>query len=231
MPLLEKKKEFLTNIVKEIYQAKKQQIENLKLPLSDINRPDFVWHYLLQSFATMGRSTGWDGLIGNKENYNKVTFDALERLTPEERMNVVEQTCRDAKVRMPRIKAEYIVSCFNLVKQLNGLEAVKQELLSQPGRDCKIKYLQKFHGIGPKYARNMMMDIYHEDFQNSIAIDVRIKAISSTLGLTFKKYADHENFYLDVAHKAGINGWELDRLMYNHRKLFEEAITVGMKNI
>jgi len=45
-----------------------------------MERPDFVWHFLLQSFATMGRSSGWDGLIGDRANYERVTFEALSRL-------------------------------------------------------------------------------------------------------------------------------------------------------
>ena len=60
-----------------------------------------------------------------------------------------------------------------------------------------------------------MMDVYHEDFRNSIAIDVRVKKISENLGLNFSKYQEHENFFLDAAREANLNGWELDRLMYN----------------
>ena len=55
------------------------------------------------------------------------------------------------------------------------------------------------------------MDVYHEDFRDSIALDLRIKAISEALGLSFSSYTEHERFYLDVAREAGLNGWELDR--------------------
>jgi len=54
-------------------------------------------------------------------------------------------------------------------------------------------------GIGEKYARNIMMDVYHEDFRDSIAIDSRILAISAKWGLRFKSFSDHEAFYLAVA--------------------------------
>ena len=90
-----------------------------------------------------------------------------------------------------------------------------EKLLSAQGREEKMRFLEKFPGIGPKYARNIMMDVYHEDFRNSIAIDVRVKKISENLGLNFKKYQEHENFFLDAAREANLNGWELDRLMYN----------------
>jgi hypothetical protein len=62
-----------------------------------------------------------------------------------------------------------------------------------------------------------MMDVYHEDFRDSIALDVRIKAISEALGLSFASYDEHERSYLDVAWEAGINRWELDRLLFNFR--------------
>jgi hypothetical protein len=96
----------------------------------------------------------------------------------------------------------------------------KERLLREVGREAKIRFLDAFPGIGEKYARNIMMDVYHEDFRESIAIDSRIKAISEALGLSFSSYADHEAFYLTVARKAGLNGWELDRLLYNYRDDF-----------
>lgn len=97
---------------------------------------------------------------------------------------------------------------------MGGVAAAKERLLGQAGREAKIKFLQSFHGIGPKYSRNMLMDVYHPDFRDSIAIDQRILSISKALGLSFRNYNDHEDFYLRVARDAGLNGWELDRLMY-----------------
>ena len=61
-----------------------------------------------------------------------------------------------------------------------------------------------------------MMDVYHPEFRDSIAVDIRIQKISDELGLQFENYADHEFFYVDSAHRAGLNGWEIDRLLYNY---------------
>lgn len=69
-----------------------------------------------------------------------------------------------------------------------------------------------------------MMDVYHEDFRGSIAIDVRIKAISTALGVSFNTYEEHEQFYLDVAAEAGLNGWELDRLLFWFRAKVEQKL-------
>lgn len=44
-----------------------------------------------------------------------------------------------------------------------------------------------------------MMDVCHEDFRGSVAVDARIRAISAELGVSFTSYAAHEAFYLDVA--------------------------------
>jgi len=215
----------LANIAATINKQHSGYLDSLKEGYCELERDDFVWHFLLQSFSTMGRSSGWKGLIGNKDNYNQITYAALSKLNPAEREKTVKSVCRVAKVRMPDKKAEYILGCYDLVTKLGGLKSTKSILLAQSGREAKIKFLKQFPGIGPKYARNIMMDVYHEDFRDSIAIDARIKAISEALGLSFKKYEEHEQFFLDVASKAGLNGWELDRLMYNFREDFERNIT------
>jgi hypothetical protein len=207
----------LLKVVQALAAEKGQVLECLKRGCAGLKRTDFVWHYLLQSFATMGRASGWHGLIENQENYCQITYEALASLSPKERKERVHRVCRAAKIRMPDIKAGFILDCFSYVKKLGGPERVKALLLAQPNREEKIKFLKTFRGIGPKYARNIMMDVYHKEFRESIAIDARIKSISSVLGLSFTdaEYAKHENFYLDVAHSAGLNGWELDRLLFN----------------
>ena len=205
----------LVAVVRELAAEKHAALEKHKEGYADIARPDFLWHYLLQSFSTMGRSAGWHGLIGNKTNYNRVTYPALEALPAADRLRIAQEVCRAAKVRMPDIKAGYILGCFERVRGMGGPEAAKAQLLAESGREAKIRWLKAMPGIGDKYARNIMMDVYHEDFRDSIAVDVRIKAVSEALGLSFASYSSHEAFYLDVAHQAGLNGWELDRLLYN----------------
>lgn len=216
----------LVAVVSALAKEKRTDLEKLKEEAAGLTRPDFIWHYLLQSFSTMGRAAGWHGLIGNQDNYRRVTYPVLAALSSETRRAQVQQVCRAAGVRMPDKKASYILGCFDFVQQLGGLEATKTRLLAERGRDAKIRFLQRFPGIGPKYARNIMMDVYHEDFRDSIALDVRILAISEALGLSFTSYSDHEQFYLGVACEAGLNGWELDRLLFNFRPLVEAKLGV-----
>ncbi|HEY7428763.1 MAG TPA: hypothetical protein VH682_31320 [Gemmataceae bacterium] len=220
-------KDRLVAVVRNLAAEKRNELDRLKQECSGLARPDFIWHYLLQSFSTMGRASGWHGLIGNRDNYERITYQALSELTPEARNARVREVCRAAAIRMPDKKADYILGCFEIVKQLGGPEVAKAKLLSQPGRDAKIHFLQSFPGIGPKYARNIMMDVYHEDFRDSIALDIRILAISDALGLSFASYAEHESFYIDVARHAGLNGWELDRLLFNFRPEVESRLGIA----
>lgn len=205
----------LVDVVRRMAAENRATLEKLKENHADIARPDFLWHYLLQSFATMGRSSGWQGLIGTRANYERLIYPALHALHDGDRLRVACDVCRAAKVRMPDRKGRFIVGCFERVRNMGGPVAAKTELLAQPGREGKIRWLKGMPGIGDKYARNIMMDVYQEDFRDSIAVDARIKSLSAALGVSFRSYAAHEAFYLSVAHQAGLNGWELDRLLYN----------------
>lgn len=205
---------------KRLAREKRAELERMKEEHKQLDRPDFVWHYLLVSFATMGRASGWVGLIGDSSNYHEVRYEVLDRQTSAERAKRIERAFRAAKLRMPMRKTRYLLGCFDKVKELGGPEAVKHILLGKPGRKAKIEFLKSFPGIGDKYARNMMMDVYHEDFRYSIAIDARIRSLTAAWGLSFESYDEHEAFLLSVADEAGLNGWELDRLMFNYQTEF-----------
>ncbi len=210
----------LITAAKAIALAHTDYLDKMKAEHVQLNRPDFLWHYLLQSFATMGKASGWKGLIGTPGNYNRLRYEVLKRLDDQSRALQVERICREAGICMPPTKAKYILSCFKQVQGLGGPEAAKKALLSKQGRDAKIRFLKTFHGIGDKYARNIMMDVYHEDFRDSIAIDARIKSLSKQWGLEFSSYQEQERYYLSVAAEAGLNGWELDRLMFKFQSEF-----------
>ena len=206
----------LVEVAKSLSKENRDWLEESKAGQAQLERPDFIWHFLLQSFATMGNVMGWE-LIGNRANYEKVTFDALSQLAPQDRLSTPEQTLRDAKVRWPAKKAKWLDRNYKRIEKMGGLVAAKAALFGRPGREEKIKFLMSFTGIGPKYARNLMMDAYHPDFRDSIAIDTRIAGLSKELDLSFDSYEEHEKFYLDIAHAAGVSGWELDRLFFNFR--------------
>ena len=213
----------LANVARALALEKKFELEEMKACERHLDRPDFLWHILIQSFGTMGRAKAWANL-SKPENYDRLKYDSLAVLSDSQRLSFAERVFRDAKVRMPSKKAKYIVGCFERVSELGGPEPAKNELLRQSGRDAKIRFLKTFPGIGDKYARNILMDVYHSDFRDCIAIDARIKGISKKLGLEFGTYLEHEQFYLAVARDAGLNGWELDRLIFNFTHEFSSRI-------
>jgi endonuclease III len=200
---------------------KRPWLESQKAHCADLKRDDFLWHYLLQSFATLGGVSGSHGLIHNKDNYRQMSYDVFNNILEEaERLRHASEIFSIAKVRYANKKAHYIVACFKKIHGMGGLLAAKEALLRKPDRDEKIGFLKSFPGVGDKYARNIMMDVYHEDFHDSVAVDSRIQTISEKWGLKFNSYAEHESFYLNVAHIADLNGWELDRLMFQFQRVF-----------
>jgi hypothetical protein len=204
----------------------RERLEELKRTAREnLQRDDFIWHHLLQSFATMGNSRGWFGLIGDPTNYEEVTFEALDRVAPAVRPAHLDRVLRRSKVRMPSKKAEWLAANFETVQEMGGPVPAKEKALACPGKEAKVEFLKQFDGIGPKYGRNIWMDVYHPDFHNAIAVDERIKGISSAMGYSFKSYRDHERFYLDIVDEAGLSGWETDRLLYNFRSHFEQSVT------
>jgi endonuclease III len=120
-----------------------------------------------------------------------------------------------AGVRWATKKVPLLLENFQMIVDAGGPGSVKRHLDREIGCDAKIKFLRKFRGVGPKYARNMMMDVYHPDFWESIAVDTRVQKVLDALGLPFRDYNEKEKFLLEVAHEAGLNGWQLDRLLYN----------------
>jgi hypothetical protein len=77
----EAKRQALVDSLKQITPEMRKYLSNQKKWGKDeLERPDFVWHILLQSVATLGGTRSWYGLIGNMDNYHQATFDALSKL-------------------------------------------------------------------------------------------------------------------------------------------------------
>jgi len=187
--------------------------------------PDFIWRELLLSFSTWGGTRG-AGLVTDKKLYGRVTYAALERLTPTKREKILRDTLRDAKVRRYSIKTGLLLKNFDRVKAAGGPAKVKQQLTLCDGRDAKSKFLKSFHGIGDKYARNLMMDVCHPDFSESIALDVRVNKFLKALGVVafLPGYRQKESFLVSAAHEADLNGWQLDRMLFNHTECLLAAL-------
>jgi thermostable 8-oxoguanine DNA glycosylase len=176
-------------------------------------KPDFIWESLLVSMATMGNSRG-EALVKRKDLHRRVAFAALSALSSAGRIRVLEETMRKAGVRWHRKKARWLGDNFSRLVADGGPETAKQKLESCQGREGAIRFLQSFRGIGEKYARDLMMNVYDPRFRESVAFDVRLNKVLEALSVKFSSYRKAEEFFLEVAHRAGLEGWEFDRLVY-----------------
>lgn len=208
----------------------RDKFASLKAEAAAWNHPHFIWNALLQSFGTMGNSRG-AALVKDPKIRATVQFNRLRKLTLAARAKAIREALYAAKVRMPDRKTEWLMENFDRIVAEGGPAKVKAKLESCPGRDAKIAYLRSFRGIGDKYARNILMDVYHPDFRDSIAYDERLKKVSKALGVEFGgDYHAAERFFLEVAHMAGLNGWELDRLLYWETERVIRALEGGRGN-
>lgn len=189
-----------------------------------LKRPDFLWHELLVSYSTWGGISRNEGMITDKNRNHQITYDELKNLSNEDRVNRIRQILKDAKVHCYKKKAPMLARCFEIIEEMGGLELANAMLLNKKCAAEMIEFLDDFPGIGQKYARNIMMDCHHPFFREKIALDSRILSISNELGLNLKAYQDHEKFYLNIAKEAGIEGWELDRLIFEHRDEFLNSL-------
>lgn len=196
-----------------VARARRADLERIKANARAPERAD-LWQALLRSLGTHGGSKGWQGL-NEPARLARLSYATLVTLSPEQRTATAEDVFRAAKVRWPARKARTLAANVEHVHAQGGLETVQRKYDSLVDRREILDYLKTFEGIGDKYARNIPMDAYHRAFRGAIAIDARIKSVSTELGLTFMSYEDAESFYVRVADAANLEPWELDRLLYN----------------
>lgn len=176
-------------------------------------RPDLLWYLLLQSAATHGSSRGWDGLCGDPETLDSVSYSILASLDAETRESHILTALHKAKVRMQTIKAPQLASNVVRIAAMGGVEQATKLMLSLLSREEKLRFMRQFEGIGEKYGRNVWMDIYDPAFRDAVAVDKRLKKVARELGFRGSSYGQVETFYCSIARDAGFEPWELDRLL------------------
>lgn len=176
---------------------------------------DWPWNGFVLSGATRDGSARWDKNI--KPHYeDKFSWKVLSGLSDDEVKKRLNQVGR-----FKTITGAWLWKVFEEIRKKGGPSGIRTHLapMSAPGVIC---FLQCFLGCGPKYARNIMMDVHDPRFHNKyFAIDSRIKKLLfNRLGYTGKKndYAAQEDFLVGLAAEVGISCWELDRLLYNKAK-------------
>ena len=140
---------------------------------------------------------------------------------------MLEDVFLAAKVRYAVMKAKLMARNYDLVSEMGGPTEATRQALAQEGKEAKIALMKRFYGIGPKYARNIWMDAYHPDFRDTIAVDLRMRKITKALGYSFKTYEEEERFYQNIVKDAGLQGWEVDRLLYEYTDHFLAEISAS----
>ncbi|GAB1421909.1 hypothetical protein MASR2M15_21080 [Anaerolineales bacterium] len=199
--------------VQRMLDERKQQGEAL------LKRDDFVWQALLNSMSTWGKFR-YSELMENEALYSMVVYDSISGiLDHNKRHEILLEAFTEAGLRYQTSKAKYMTLNYNLIQEKGGIDKAKQEYLSKSNIEEKKQFWKAFHGIGPKYSRNIPMDIYDKDFRDSIAVDERLKGIAEKLGFKDKEQSDYalmERFFLDVAKECKLTGWEIDRILFNY---------------
>lgn len=178
-------------------------------------RPDMLWFELILSMSTWQGSGGSD-LATEEKYYSQVTYNNLLQMDEDERIQHLEEVLLNAGVNMHEKKSRYISTHVNQIESLSGLESAQQGFEDRDGKEAKMDFLREFKGIGDKYARNIGMDMFHPDFQDTIALDTRIRGISDELSVEFDSYEEHEQFHISVAERLDMTAWELDRILYRY---------------
>ncbi len=193
-----------------------------------LKRTDWLWHLLLSSMSTMGNNRGYKGLMETRENYTLASYSNLLSLDPETRLQNIRSALEKGGVRMFNSKARWLDNNFSFIQDCGGMNVMQHILLNTKGRSSKIKLMRLFEGIGNKYARNIFMDMCHEDFIDSIAVDERLSDILDCLNVDPKStYLHKEEVLVQIAHDCEITPWHLDRLLYS----FKDYYLKKMNNI
>lgn len=221
-------KEKLAEVIRNLADDE-QVIEVIESKKADARRrrarDDYLWNRLVASFATLGNSAG-SILVTEDENYKRIRYDKVREMESKQREEHFEQVFRDCNVRYPERKADYLTRNVNKIENMGGLKQAQIEFESSSGFNKKVEFLKQFLNIGEKYSRNILMDLYHPDARNQIAVDSRIQNISKKLGVKFdNRYPEEADFYRAVAKETGLEPWELDRILYNFNDVIESRIS------
>ena len=124
------RRERLIIVLRSTPQPMRIRLEEMKRDGAKLlERPDFVWHSLLESASTLGNSRGHDDLIANPDTYDLVSFRSLESLSVSDRRRRLDRVLRQAKVRMPGLKAVRLDRNFKIIEKIGGLEVAKHGAL------------------------------------------------------------------------------------------------------
>lgn len=191
------------------------------------DQEDWLWRALIRSHATLGGAAAYGHLLEGGR-HDELLFENLIELPPDQRQDTIQEIFANAGVRYTNNKTAYMIYNLNLFDKYSNMVHRGQELMELTFNDC-IKQLRKYKGIGPKYARNICMDLRLLAFEQSIAIDSRIEKFIHWLEFNPHENANYETkeaSLLSIAAEADLSGWELDRLLFNFYQQYKNELNV-----
>jgi len=198
--------------LKRLASKNAEMLENLKNGAKKWGcHNDWPWNGFVLSGATRGGSARWQKNV--KPRYDKeLSWPVLSELKCEQKVQNRLKTVG----RFKNKTGVWLWAMFEKIEKEGGPTQIRQ-CLNRGNAEQAIALLMSFPGCGPKYARNIMMDVYDERFREGyFAIDSRIKKLLPRLKYTgTAKYEDQERFLVGMAECVGMECWELDRLLYN----------------
>lgn len=171
---------------------------------------DWPWIGLVLSAATRGGSWRWEKLV--KPRYQSdLSWLSISQISAEDRRARLETVGR-----FWRQTASWLEQAYLQVQSDGGPKELREMLSLMPTNDV-IAYWKSYKGVKDKYARNIMMDIYHPNFRKDFfAIDSRLDELLPMLGYVGSRdYQSKEQFLIELARDIGIDAWDLDRLLYS----------------
>jgi hypothetical protein len=207
-------REQIVEQLRRIAQSEVLTLERMRREATQFgDHPDWPWIGRVQSAATHGGSWRWEEKV--RPIYeSKLSWSAISEILPSERRERLETVGRFWDKTATWLEQAYIK-----IQSAGGPEALRDRLNLMPAKEV-ISFWKSFQGFNEKYARNIMMDIYHPNFRNDFfAIDSRLEALLPILGYVGKRnYLSREKFLFDLSGDVGVIAWDLDRLLYSKHK-------------
>lgn len=176
------------------------------------SRRDLLWYKLCGVAATSGSTVHAEDFMAMYDE--RLAFDKLP-VTSKARISRILEALKEAKVpRYQQKKAQDLSWNYDFIKKHYGdPEKATREMLTLKGRNEKEEWIRRFRGVGKKYSRDIWMDICDPEFSDSIAVDARVKSFAEKLDI--RDPTRLEEKLLEFAKSCGLEGWELDRLIFN----------------
>ncbi|WP_055877708.1 hypothetical protein [Sphingomonas sp. Leaf34] len=172
--------------------------------------PDWPWTGFISSYATYGGSANWTKNIEPRmEEFGWDRVCGLDDGDRAELFYAVPNPLRRSQT-LPRIEA-----VFQSIRKEGGPAKVRDRFAKATSTEAWMNMLRAYPGIGPKYARNFGMDVYHPLVRDHFAVDSRLFDILWELTFSKPLFDRAESILKDLAVRLDIDNWGLDRVLYS----------------